>query len=100
MSAYLVLILKEVNGLNWVAEYQANVPPLVQKHGGEYVAMSRGFDGQHIQCVEGQESVPDAIAVLRFPTVANAVNLLKSDEYEPYRRMRIAQTKSFAFAFE
>lgn len=92
--------MNDLNGLDWLAEYQSNVRPLVQKHGGRYVEMSRGFDGQHIQCVEGKETVPDATMLLSFPSIGEAINLLNPVEYKPYRRMPNAETQNFAFAFE
>lgn len=100
MPAYVVLILEEVHGLGWLAEYQANVPSLVQAHGGEYVAMSKGFDGQGVHRVEGRTVEPAAIGLIRFPSMEDLVNFFKSAAYQPYRQMRIAETCSTAFAFE
>jgi uncharacterized protein (DUF1330 family) len=67
MSAYVVLIMNQVNGLEWLPEYQSKVPAIVQHHGGEYIAMSNGFKGEHIRCVDGAAAIPDAIGLLRFP---------------------------------
>lgn len=100
MSAYVVLVINEVNSLEWLAEYQEQVPALVMQHGGEYVAMSSGFRGEHIVCVDGARKVPAAIGLLRFPSVAHVSDFFASPAYQPYRAMRVAQTDSVAFAFE
>jgi uncharacterized protein (DUF1330 family) len=99
MSAYVVLLMNEVNSLEWLAAYQENVPALVMQYGGEYVAMSSGFRGEHIVCVDGAAKVPDAIGILRFPSVTHVSDFFASPAYQPYRAMRVAQTDSLAFAF-
>lgn len=100
MSAYVVLLMNEVNRLEWLAAYQEHVPALVMQHGGEYVAMSSGFRGEHIVCADGARKVPDAIGLLRFPSVTHVTEFFASPAYQPYRAMRVAQTDSVAFAFE
>jgi uncharacterized protein (DUF1330 family) len=100
MSAYVVLIMNKVNSLEWLAAYMENVPPLVQRHGGEYIAMSNGFKGEHIVCVDGAEPVPDAIGLLRFPSVTHVTDFFADPAYQPYRAMRVAATQGVAFAFE
>ena len=100
MSAYVVLIMNHVNGLEWLPEYQSKVPAIVQHHGGEYIAMSNGFKGEHIRCVDGAAPTPDAIGLLRFPSLEQAAGFFASAEYQPYRAMRVAETQGMAFAFE
>jgi uncharacterized protein (DUF1330 family) len=100
MSAYVILILNEVNDLEWLAVYQQNVPPLVQQHGGEYIAMSKGFAGEAIICAEGAAPAPDAIGMLCFPTLAHVTDFFATPAYQPYRAMRVAATNGVAYAFE
>ena len=100
MSAYVILVMNEINNLAWLAAYQQNVPPLVRQHGGEYIAMSKGYAGEAVICAEGVAPVPDAIGVLRFPTMAQVTDFFATPAYQPYRAMRIAATNGVAYAFE
>jgi uncharacterized protein (DUF1330 family) len=100
MSAYVILIMYEVNDLEWLAAYQQNVPSLVQQHGGEYIAMSKGYASEAIICPEGMFPAPAAIGMLRFPTMAHVTDFFAMPAYQPYRAMRVAATNGVAYAFE
>jgi len=100
MSAYVILIMYEVDDLAWLAAYQQNVPPLVQQHRGEYIAMSKGYAGEAIICAEGVSPAPDAMGMLRFPSLAHVTDFFATPAYQPYRAMRVAATHGVAYAFE
>jgi len=94
MPAYLIVILK-VDGTDWRDEYVANVPSLVRRFGGEYLAMSG-----KIEQFEGEDRAPDVIAILTFPSLVEMKNLMNSPEYAPYKEARIAQSSATILGFE
>ena len=94
MAAFLIFTLTLKDDA-WLAEYRAAAPALVTKFGGEYVARSTEVEG-----VEGAGPPPSTAAVLRFPSVARIREFLDSEEYRPYREMRLAGSESVLLAFE
>jgi uncharacterized protein (DUF1330 family) len=93
MAAYLFVTIK-IRDPSWVAEYQANVPAIMRKHGGEYFAVS-----ENIKRYEGDGPDPDAIVLFTFPSM-EAIDAFVSDaDYGPYRTARRAASSGNLFAF-
>jgi uncharacterized protein (DUF1330 family) len=83
MPAYLIVDV-HVHDADAYQPYIALVPPLVAKHGGEYLV--RG--GLH-ETLEGNWQ-PDRLVVLRFPTVEAARAFVDDPEYAPVKAIRHA----------
>jgi uncharacterized protein (DUF1330 family) len=92
MTAYLFGAIK-IHDSGWMAEYLANVPNIMRRHGGE-LAMS-----DCLKRYEGDHPEPDAIVLATFPSM-KAIDAFFSDpDYRPYREARLAATSSESFAF-
>ncbi len=98
MAAYLVAFVT-THDMDWFSEYQANVPAIVRKHGGRYLAVPKLIPNA-VKIMEGTASVPGAIVLFSFPSMAAIKNFLADPNYAPYRNARIAATESNFFAFE
>jgi uncharacterized protein (DUF1330 family) len=94
MSAFIVVNLI-LHDSSWRAEYRANVPAIVSKFGGEYVAAS-----ERIEIVEGSEPAPDMMAILKFPSLSDLKSFLSDDGYRPYKQARLAGSTSTMAIFE
>lgn len=93
MTAYLFVTIK-AHDLAWVDAYQANVPALMQRHGGAFLALS-----DHVGRIEGVGLDPDRAALMTFPSM-DAVDAFVTDpDYAPYRASRLAASTGDAFAF-
>lgn len=93
MAAYLFLAIR-AHDLSWVGEYQANVPAILRKHGGEYFAVS-----EDIKRYEGDGPDPDRIVIFTFPSMEEIEAFVSDADYRPYRATRLAATSGDAFAF-
>lgn len=93
MTVYLLGAMK-IRNQGWMNAYQANVPAIMQRHGGKYLALS-----DTIKRHDGAGPDPDVLFLVTFPSMA-AIDAFYSDaEYRPYRAARLAATESDAFAF-
>lgn len=87
MAAYLIVDIT-VHDPEAYQGYAAQVPPLVQRHGGEYLV--RG--GPH-ETIEGTWA-PNRIVVLRFPDTAAAKAFVDDPDYAPVKAIRLAAATS------
>ncbi len=91
MPAYLIVNI-QVNDQAAYERYKAEVPALIRKHGGEYLAR-----GGKCEVVEGNWR-PNRLVLFRFPSM-EAIRALDSDpEYQPLKKLRqsVAYTESVA----
>jgi len=64
------------------ASYKRGVPPMISKHGGEYLAR-----GGNTQMLEGDWK-PWRIVLLKFPDQAAVKAFLNDPEYQPLKVLR------------
>ena len=82
MSVFVIAEI-QVTDDSWVADYAANVHPIVEKHGGKYLSRSG-----NVTVLEGKDRENTLIAILQFPD-ASAVEAFATDpEYAPYGKAR------------
>jgi uncharacterized protein (DUF1330 family) len=93
MAVYLLGTIK-AHDLSWVSEYSANVPAIVHKHGGEYLAVS-----ERIKRYEGDGPDPDGIVLFTFPSMEAIDAFIADADYAPYRAARLAATSGDFFGF-
>lgn len=94
MSAYMVVNVY-LQGTDWVPDYVANVPAIIRKFGGEYLAVSKV-----LQQFEGEGELPDQVALFTFPSLAAMNDFIDSEEYAPYKQARLAQSSAQIVGFE
>ncbi len=94
MPAYMVVnvYLREAE---WVADYVANVPAIIRKYGGDYLAVS-----SRLQKFEGEGPIPNQVALFTFPSLDAIDKFMNSDEYKPYKELRLAQSSAEIVGFE
>jgi uncharacterized protein (DUF1330 family) len=78
MSAYLIADIKVTNDA-WVPGYAAAVHDLVRKHGGKYLSRSG-----NVKILEGEPLDTSLIAIMEFPSAADAEAFVRDPEYAPY----------------
>jgi uncharacterized protein (DUF1330 family) len=84
MKCYTVAEI-DVSDPGWVAEYVANVTPLVQARGGRFLARTPS-----IQKIEGQRTPPQILLLIQWPSWEDAEAFYESEEYRPYLDARRA----------
>jgi uncharacterized protein (DUF1330 family) len=88
MAAYIIAEMKLSNPEQY-KQYMATAPAAVAAHGGEYIV--RG--GPH-EVLEGAWQ-PTRLAILRFPSYAQAKAFYDSEQYRTARAKRAGATEYF-----
>lgn len=94
MAAYMIVSLTFHN-LDWAKDYLANVPDMVRRHGGDYLARSK-----LVERIEGEGAAPDQVVILTFPSLDAIRDFMASPDYAPFRNARIAATRTEILAFD
>jgi uncharacterized protein (DUF1330 family) len=79
----------ETTDQNWVPDYVKNVTGMVERWGGRYLART-----PKAEKVEGARAPQGIIVIVEWPSKEAAVAFYESEEYRPYRQMRIAGAKN------
>ena len=87
MAAY-VIVNMDVHDAEQFETYRAQVPAIVAKHGGEYLA--RGGAAT----VEEGDWIPKRVVLLRFADRASAQAFFDDPEYQPVKEIRFASATS------
>jgi uncharacterized protein (DUF1330 family) len=67
----------------WMDEYFSKVPGVIEGYQGQFVVR-----GGNPQTLEGQESLPDAVFIVEFPSKEQALAFWHSAEFAPLIRLR------------
>ena len=94
MSAYLVVNVY-LRDTAWVQDYIANVPRILRRFGGEYLAVSK-----KLQQFEGDGPAPDQVALFTFPSLEAMNAFIDCPEYAPYKKARLEQSSALIVGFE
>ena len=73
----------DVTDDGWVRDYVANVTPMVERHGGRYLART-----SKLQKLEGEREPPQTFLIIEWPSREAADAFYESEEYRPYRERR------------
>lgn len=84
MKCYAVARLN-VTDRAWVAEYVAQVTPMVARYGGRYLARTPKFER-----LEGEGPLPQLMLLIEWPSREAVKAFYDSEEYRPFRQARIA----------
>ena len=83
MKYYAVAEL-DVTDPAWVREYVATVTPMVERHGGRYLARTT-----KVERIEGERPAPQVSMLIEWPSKEAADAFYESEEYAPFREARI-----------
>jgi uncharacterized protein (DUF1330 family) len=78
----------EINDQRWVPNYIKNVTPMVERHGGRYLART-----SKLEKTEGDRKIPQIFLIIEWPSKQVAESFYESKEYRPYRESRIAGSR-------
>ena len=81
MAAYIIAQI-DVTDAEAYEGYKAQVPTLIEKYGGEYLAR-----GGAVEVLEGEWSMPRTI-ILRFESLEAARAWYAADDYQPVKALR------------
>jgi uncharacterized protein (DUF1330 family) len=84
MKHYAIAQL-DITDPKWVAEYVANVTPLVESRRGRYLART-----PRIEAVEGERVPRQILLIIEWPSKADAEAFYECEEYRPHREARRA----------
>lgn len=93
MPAYLIVNV-DIRDRVAFEDYVRNVPSIVRKFGGEYLAVS-----DKAEIVEGNWQ-PHRLVLVRFPDMPTARRFLNAPEYAPWKELRQRVTRSEMVAME
>lgn len=88
MKYYAVAEL-DVTDPGWVADYVADVTPMVQRRGGRYLARTT-----RVERLEGERERPQVMLLIEWPSREAANDFYESDEYRGYREARRAGARN------
>jgi uncharacterized protein (DUF1330 family) len=88
MTAYIIADIKVTND-KWVPAYATSVHELVHKHGGKYLSRSG-----NVRSLEGEPVDASLIALMAFPSAADALAFVKDPDYAPFVAARKAGSHS------
>ncbi|MEQ1949090.1 MAG: DUF1330 domain-containing protein [Bryobacteraceae bacterium] len=81
MHAYLVVNI-EVSDPTAYEEYKAGVPPILARHGGEYIVRGGSWEA-----FEGDWR-PSRLVIIRFPSIRAIRAFMDDPEYQPLKEIR------------
>ncbi|GGC18794.1 hypothetical protein GCM10011371_03030 [Novosphingobium marinum] len=82
MPAYMIVTIDYTDPV-WVEAYRREVPKMIERAGGRYLALSRA----PIQ-LEGEHPVPQTVAIVEYPSIEAAQQFMASEEYRPHGEAR------------
>ncbi len=94
MAAYMIFETEEWDS-SWREEYGPPTRALLEKHGGQVIAVSR--EGERI---EGETKVPDVIILIQFPDMDAARAWHTDTEYQPLIKLRQSGSKAETLLFD
>lgn len=92
MMKYYAVAHLEITDPRWVSEYVQRVTPMVEAHGGRYLART-----SKIEKWEGEGKVPQILLVVEWPSREAAEAFYRSEEYQPFLAKRRAGSRGDFF---
>ena len=74
-----------VTDRGWVRDYVARVTPMVERHGGRYLARTT-----NVERIEGERPPMGVVLLIEWPSKEAADAFYASEEYRPYKERRQA----------
>ncbi|TFW00804.1 DUF1330 domain-containing protein [Oxalobacteraceae bacterium OM1] len=94
---YYTLATLTVTDRAWTRDYVRDVTPMVERHGGRYLARTNQFER-----LEGEGDSPHLALLIEWPSREAALQFYESEAYRPYRTARLqgAQNEFYLVAGE
>ena len=91
MAKNLVCMIADVDvqNLEEYKLYREKVKPIIENYGGEYL-----ISGGEINTLETKLWKPTRIVLVRFPNKKLGMECYNSDEYRPYKKIRLENATS------
>jgi|SRR5579864_928278 len=86
---YYAIVEIDITDQAWVADYVKNVTPMLERHGGRYLART-----SKIEKLEGERKRPQIVVLVEFPSKDAAERFYQCEEYRPYLQSRKAGAKN------
>lgn len=86
---YYAIAELDITDPSWVRDYVANVTPMVERHGGRYLARTA-----QVEQIEGEKAPAQIQMIIAWPSKAAADEFYSSEEYRPYREARRAGARN------
>jgi uncharacterized protein (DUF1330 family) len=86
---YYAIAELDIEDPDWVRDYVANVTPMVERHGGRYLARTA-----QVEQIEGEKEPAQIQMIIAWPSKAAADEFYASAEYRPYREARRAGARN------
>ena len=80
---YYAVARIDITDPRWVRGYVERTTPLVERHGGRYLART-----PNLQQLEGVGAPPQIVLLIEWPSREAAIAFYDSDEYRPLREAR------------
>ena len=93
--AYYAVVFVTPKTDTWIPDYLKAVGPLVEKHGGKYLARTIRHER-----LEGAEPNPGLIVILEWPSRSAAEAFYRDPAYEPHLKARLAGGANDLFLVE
>lgn len=87
MKWYAVAEL-ELLDTDWIADYVAQVTPMVQARGGRFLART-----PKVSKVEGERAAPQIVLLIQWPSREAADEFYASEDYRPHMQARRAGSR-------
>jgi uncharacterized protein (DUF1330 family) len=94
MAHYSVVFVRPKSDA-WIPDYLAAVGPLVEKHGGRYLARTASHER-----LEGTGTSPALIVILEWPSKESAEAFYRDPAYQPHLQARLAGAVNDFFMVE
>lgn len=82
MTAFIIGRMK-IHNKDWVEEYFAKVPDLIERSGGKFVVK-----GGSPSVLEGLDPLPDSIFIIEYESREAATAFWRSPEFAPFIKLR------------
>jgi uncharacterized protein (DUF1330 family) len=79
----------------WIPGYLSTVTPLVEKHGGKYLARTANHER-----LEGDGESPALMVLIEWPSKAAAEAFYSDPDYQPHLQARLAGANNDFFLIE
>jgi uncharacterized protein (DUF1330 family) len=78
----------EILDTGWIADYVAQVTPLVEARGGRFLART-----PQVNKIEGERSTPQVVLLIQWPSREAAEEFYASEDYRPHLQARRAGSR-------
>ena len=83
MSVYMIGDV-DIHNIEEYKKYMEKVKPMIESYGGEYL-----IRGGKIDALETNLWKPTRMVLVKFPNKKSAMEWYNSDEYKPYKNIRL-----------